>query len=173
MGSEGKKSFNYYMRILHRDIGFFLIGLTVIYSLSGIVLIFRDTDLLRHEVIIEKELSPNIEESELGKLLHKRDFEVLKTEGDIVYFQDGTYNKVTGAAKYTEKEFPFFLKKINDLHRANSKNVVHWFTTIYGILLFFLAISSFWMFNAKTKAFRRGIYFASIGLVVALILFLL
>lgn len=173
MESKGKKSFNYYMRILHRDIGFFLIGLTVIYSLSGIVLIFRDTDLLRHEVIIEKELSPNIEESELGKLLHKRDLEVLITEGDIVHFQDGTYNKVTGAAKYTEKELPFFLKKINDLHRANSKNVVHWFTTIYGILLFFLAISSFWMFNTKTKAFRRGIYLASIGLVVALILFLL
>ncbi len=172
MGSVGIKSFNYYMRTLHRDIGFFLIGLTVIYSLSGIVLIFRDTDLLRHDVTIEKKLSPNIEEAELGKSLHKRDFEVLKTEGGIVYFHDGTYNQLTGVVKYTEKELPLFLKKFNDLHRANSRNVVHWFTTIYGILLFFLAISSFWMFKPKTKAFRRGIYISGIGIVATIILLL-
>jgi len=40
---KGKKSINYYMRVLHRDIGFFIAGLLIIYALSGIVMIYRDT----------------------------------------------------------------------------------------------------------------------------------
>ncbi len=38
MEPKKSKSFNYYMRTLHRDIGFFAFGLIVIYILSGIVL---------------------------------------------------------------------------------------------------------------------------------------
>ena len=44
MEQKEKKSIHYYMRGLHRDIGFFLIGLTLIYSISGVLLIYRDTD---------------------------------------------------------------------------------------------------------------------------------
>lgn len=173
MDSGVKKSFNYNMRCLHRDIGFFLIGITIIYSISGIVLIYRDTDLLKQDVVIERELAPNLEASELGGILHKRDFKVLKSEGDIVYFQDGTYNRATGVVKYKSKELPSFLNKFNSLHKSSSRNIVHWFTTIYGILLLFLAISSFWMFNAKSKPFRRGIFIAGAGIVVSLILLLI
>jgi hypothetical protein len=37
--------------------------------------------------------------SELGKVLRLRDFKVVKTDGQIVHFQNGTYNKKTGIAK--------------------------------------------------------------------------
>jgi hypothetical protein len=36
-----KKSFQHYVRSLHRDLGFITIGLVVVYSLSGIILIHR------------------------------------------------------------------------------------------------------------------------------------
>lgn len=170
MGLEVKRSFNYYMRLLHRDIGFFLIGLTIIYCISGIVLIYRDTDLLRHEKLIEKKLSPNLDECELGKALWKRDFKIIKSEGQQVYFQNGTYNKATGIVKHKEKELPSFINSLNRLHKSPSKNLVHWITTLYGILLLFLAISSFWMFKPKTKQFRRGILLASAGVLAALVL---
>ncbi|MFZ4726404.1 MAG: hypothetical protein ACOYMD_13290 [Paludibacter sp.] len=173
MISKSKKSINYYMRSLHRDIGFFLVGLTVIYCISGVILIYRDTDFLRHDKLTEKKLPPNMDECELGKMLWKRDFKILKCEGNILYFQNGTYNKVSGVVKYNEKELPSFLSKFNRLHKSPSKNLVHWFTTIYGILLLFLAVSSFWMFNSKTKLFRRGIFIASIGIGAALILLLI
>jgi len=37
------------MRIYHRYLGFFLAGIMAIYALSGIVLIFRDTNFLKQE----------------------------------------------------------------------------------------------------------------------------
>lgn len=52
MEKKEKKSINHYMRSLHRDIGFFVIGLIVIYSISGVVLIYRDTNFLKHDAVI-------------------------------------------------------------------------------------------------------------------------
>jgi uncharacterized iron-regulated membrane protein len=37
------------MRIYHRYLGFFLAGIMAIYSVSGIIMIFRDTDFLKKE----------------------------------------------------------------------------------------------------------------------------
>ncbi len=173
MEEKENKSINNCIRSLHRDIGFFVIGFTIIYSISGIVLIYRDTDFLKHETLVEKTLSPNMEASELGKVLHLRDFKILKNEGEIEYFQNGTYNKVTGFVKYSKKELPTILNNFNNLHKASSKNLKHLFSTIFGILLFFLAISSFWMFKTKTKLYRRGICIAGLGVVCAIILLVL
>ena len=38
-----------YMRVCHRYLGFFLAGIMAIYSISGIIMIFRDTDFLKQE----------------------------------------------------------------------------------------------------------------------------
>ena len=35
------------MRIAHRYLGFFLLGIMVFYALSGIILIYRDTDTFK------------------------------------------------------------------------------------------------------------------------------
>lgn len=170
MEQKEKKSINRYMRSLHRDIGFFVIGLIVIYSISGVALIYRDTNFLKHDAVVEKKISPDMDVSELGKVLRLKDFKVLKTDGPIIHFQNGTYNKETGIAKYSTKELPLWINKFSNLHKSSSKSLVHWFTTVFGILLLFLAISSFWMFKPKTKLFRRGIYFAASGILAAIIL---
>ena len=169
MEEKENKSINHWIRSLHCDIGFFAIGLTIIYSISGIVLTYRDTDFLKYETIVERTLSPNIETSELGKVLRLKDMKVLKNEGEIVYFQNGTYNKTTGLVKYSEKKLPEILNKLNNFHKASSKNLKHLFSTTFGILLLFLAISSFWMFKTKTELFRRGICVAGLGVVFAII----
>jgi hypothetical protein len=168
-----KRTLNHDMRALHRDIGFFVVGLIILYSLSGIVLIYRDTDFLKHEAQIEKKLSPNLQVSELGAMLRLKDFKVLKTEGDILYFPNGSYNALTGVAEYTRKELPVWLDKFCNLHKTASQNPAHWFTTVFGALLFFLAISSFWMFKAGTRLFRRGIIIAGTGIVFTVILLLI
>lgn len=173
MKTKEKKSIQYYMRSLHRDVGFFALGLTFIYAISGIVLIYRDTGFLKSERQIERQLSPNIQESELGMMLHIRDFKITKTEHDIVYFKNGTYNKATGIVHYTNQALPLTLDKLISLHKSSSKNFSHWFTTIYGIALLFLAVSSFWMFKPNTGLFKRGLLFTGIGFIIAFILFFL
>ena len=37
-------------RVLHRYLGFFLAGIMMIYAVSGITLIFRNTDTFKQEV---------------------------------------------------------------------------------------------------------------------------
>ncbi len=173
MEQKIKKSAQNRIRSLHRNIGFFLVGLLIIYSLSGVLLIYRDTNFLKHETAVEKKLSPGLEESDLEKALQMRNFKIEKSEGEIFYFQNGTYNKVTGVAAYSIMEHPGWLKKFSDLHKTPSKNFVHWFTTIFGILLLFMALSSFWMFRPGTKLFRRGILMAGMGVLAAVLMLLL
>jgi len=168
-----KKNFSHYMRSLHRDIGFLLIGITIIYCISGIVLIYRDTNFLKYDTVIEETFKPNLEASELGKMLNMRDFIILRAEGDTLYFQKGAYNKVTGVAKFTVKEHPSFFSKIIGLHKTKSKDNAHWITLTIGILFAFLAISSLWMFKPKTKRFRRGMYLTGAGILVTIIVLLL
>lgn len=165
-----EKSINYYMRTLHRDIGCFLIGLTIIYCISGIMLIYRDTHFLKEPKLIERHLPPNIKEQELGMILHMRNFKVLRTEGDVIYFINGTYNKATGVANYSAETLPLTLEKFNNFHKLSTKNPVHWFSLMYAILLLFLAISSFWMYKPKSKSFRRGIIIASTGFISVIII---
>lgn len=168
------RSFNQKMRFLHRDIGYFLIGYVIIYVISGLLLIYRkDTGFLKSTITIEKKIDKNLNEEGIGKALHFRRLKIDKTDGNIMYFRDGSYNKETGIAKYTEEELPSFLGKMVELHEASSRNVLHVFSVIFSILLAFLAISSFWMYNRGTKLRRRGLYIAGAGIVFSVILLLL
>lgn len=173
MEKKTSKSFNYYMRTLHRDIGFFAFGLIVIYILSGIALIYRDTDFLKREVTVERQLKPNMEIGDVGIELRMREVKVTKTEGDVITFQNGTYNKTSGAAVFTSKEVMFPLNKVINFHKAISGKATHWFNLVFGFVFLFLAISSLWMFKANTKTFRRGMILVGVGIVftVALLLF--
>ena len=72
------KSTSFYMRIFHRYLGFFLIGIMAVYALSGVVLIFRDTEFLKKEVQIERKLRADIPSDELGKELRMKEFKVDK-----------------------------------------------------------------------------------------------
>jgi len=173
MEQKKKKSISYYMRSLHRDIGFFIIGLTIIFGVSGVVLVYRDTNFLKQDVLIEKNLAPNIEASELGNILHIRDLKISKEEGELIYFQNGTYNKATGVATYTNKELPSIFNKLNKLHKTSSKGFMHWVPVTFGVLMLFLAISSLWMINPKSKLFRRSIILTGAGILFSILLLFL
>lgn len=158
------------MRIVHRYLGFFLIGVMIMYAVSGIVLIFRETDTFKVEEIVEMKLQPELKSSELGKMLKIRDFKINKTENDIMYFDNGTYNKTSGIASYTTNGLPYLLDKIAHLHKATTNSPLFWFNIFFGLSLLFFAISSFWMFLPKTKTFKKGLYFTLGGFVLTLIL---
>jgi hypothetical protein len=166
MQQNERKTVSYYLRALHRDVGFFVVGLVIIYALSGIVLVYRDTDFLMRNVQVEKKLSPGIDPSELGKMLRIKGFSVTKTEGDVVHFQNGSYNKTTGLAAYTARELPFVLQKCVGLHKTVSGKTTHWYAILFGTLLCFLAVSSFWMYPNNTSMFCRGICIAVAGAVI-------
>jgi hypothetical protein len=167
-----KKNFRWYMRYLHNKIGFFITGLVIIYSLSGIVQTYRDSDFLKHDVVNEKQLSPGLNEAQLGQQLRLRDFKITKTEGDVLSFKEGTYNGTTGKANFTTREWYEWVVPFTELHKTSSSNLAHYFTTIFGICLFFMSISAFWMFKPRTKPFSRGVLLTIGGIVASVILVL-
>ena len=172
MEFKKSKSINYYMRSLHRDVGYFAFGLVVIYVLSGVALIYRDTDFLKREVVVERQLKPNMEIADVGRELRMREIKVTKTEGDVITFQNGTYNKNTGAAAFIVKDVMFPVNKFINFHKAISSKATHWFNLVFGGVFLFLAVSSLWMFKPNTKTFRRGMILVGVGIVFTVLLLL-
>ena len=168
-----RKNLRWYMRYLHNKIGFFIAGLVIIYALSGLIQTYRDTDLLKHAVAHEQKLAPQLTEEQLGPLLRMRDLKISKTENNIAYFKDGTYNLATGVANFTTKEWYAWITPFTELHKSSSKNLAHYFTTLFGIAMLFMSVSAFWMFKPGTKLFSSGVYLTVAGIVAAIILLLL
>lgn len=157
------------MRIIHRYLGFFLVGIMAMYAISGIIMIFRQTDFLKHEVVSETQLEPNLTGGELSPKLRMA-VKVDKKEGDVLYFKDGSYNIKTGLAKVKKMELPFILDKMEHLHKATTNSPVYWLNIFFGVSLLFFVISSFWMFLPKTSVFKKGLYFSLAGMVLTIIL---
>jgi hypothetical protein len=171
------KNMRYYMRFLHNNIGFFIVGLVVIYSLSGIIQTYRDTDLLKHEVVTQRKLDTNLSPDKLKDALRMRELVVEKTEGVVVYFKNGNYNTATGLTTYTTKEWYSWVLPFTELHKTRSQDsehsLAHYFTTIFGVLLLFMSVSAFWMFKPGTKLFSRGVYMTIAGIAASIVLLFL
>jgi len=158
------------MRVYHRYLGYFLAGIMAVYAVSGTAMIFRDTDFLKFDKQVERQLKPGIKNEELGRELRMRDLNITKEEGDIVSFKQGTYNKATGTAKYTTKEWPAFIEKLSQLHKADTNSPLFFLNVFFALSLLFFVISAFWMFMPKTTIFKKGLYFTLAGIVLTIIL---
>ena len=158
------------MRVIHRYLGFFLVGIMAVYATSGTVMIFRDTDFLKQEKEIVKQISPHAEREEIGQQLGIRGFKIEKEEGNIITFENGTYDKSTGEATYSIKALPSILEKMTNLHKARSAQPLFFLNIFFAMSLLFFVISSFWMFMPSTDVFRKGLYFTIAGIVLTLIM---
>ncbi|MCP9236310.1 hypothetical protein [Lewinella sp. JB7] len=158
------------MRIIHRYLGFFLAGIMAVYAISGMVLIFRNTDFLKREVVSERVMQAGMAEEEVGKALGMRGFAVERTEGDVLYFPGGSYNAATGETVQTKKELPYVLDQMTHLHKANTKDPLYFFNLFFGASLLFFVISAFWMFMPCSRVMKKGLIFTGAGIVLTLIL---
>ena len=160
-------------RIWHRYLGFFLAGIMAVYAVSGVVLIFRNTDFLKREETISKKLTPALSVEALGKELKMRELKIESESGDVQTFKEGTYNKATGDAVYKVKSLPPVMEKLTKLHKANSSHPLFFLNVFFGVSLLFFVVSSFWMFLPKTTIFKKGLYFAAAGVVLTVVLLFL
>jgi hypothetical protein len=158
------------MRVYHRYLGFFLAGIMAIYSISGIILIFRETSFLKSEVHKLVTVAPNLKNEEIGPAIKLKNLKTIGEVGDVVSFEQGTYNKTTGVADFKVMELPSFINKLTKLHKATTKDPLYYLNIFFGLSLFFFVMSSFWMFMPGTTIFRKGIYFTVAGMVLVLIM---
>lgn len=182
------KQFRKWNRILHRDIGFFFIGASIIYGLSGIALNhIRDWNpnymVTRETVSTELSLkkSPVLKDNILNFL------DDINTRRDYKshYFPDPLYLKIflsggssimmnvetgEGMAEYLKKRPVFY--EVNYLH-YNPNVWWMWFSDIYAGALIFLALSSIFMVRGKKGAWGRGGVYIVLGIVIPLLLLFL
>ena len=158
------------MRIWHRYLGYFLAGIMAVYALSGVVMIFRNTDFLKKEETVGKKLKPALSAEDLGKEIRMRDLKIESESGDMQSFKGGTYNKATGDAVYKVKSLPVVMDKLTKLHKASAGQPLFFLNVFFGVSLLFFVVSAFWMFLPKTAIFRKGMYFALAGLVLTIVL---
>ncbi|BAX81737.1 hypothetical protein [Labilibaculum antarcticum] len=167
--AKGKTRFPLQIRIIHRYLGYFLSGIMMVYAVSGIVMIFRETNFLKNEVVLEQQLEPNLTGAELSPKLRMR-VKVEKEEGDVLYFKDGNYNQKTGVVIATKMELPFVLEKMERLHKATTNSPLYFLNIFFGVSLLFFVLSAFWMYSPKMPVFKKGMYFAVGGVILTIVL---
>jgi hypothetical protein len=143
-----------------------------VYALSGVLLIFRDTNFLKRTTHVKKVIEPNLSEKSLGEALKIRRFKVGKVQGDTLLFKNGYYVKSSGETQYKTVELPFVINKMNHLHKAKKGDPLYYLNVFFGVSLLFFVLSSFWMFLPKTTIFKKGLYYTAAGIVLTLVMLL-
>jgi hypothetical protein len=161
------------MRIYHRYLGFFLAGIMAVYAISGVILIFRDTNFLKQTKQVQQQLQPGLTADAVGKAIRIRDLKFDASNGDIQSFKNGTYNSATGAVSYSTTSLPKMIEKLTHLHKAGTKDPLFYLNVFFGVSLLFFVISSFWMFMPKTSIFKKGLYFTLAGVLLTILMLLI
>ena len=157
-------------RVVHRYLGFFLAGIMAVYAISGVVLIFRKGNTFKQEVTHHKTLATGLADASIGKELKLKNFSVERTEADVVYFENGRYNRATGEAEITKMELPYVLGQMTHLHKSTTNDPLYWLNIFFGFSLLGFVISAFWMYLPGGPILRRGLIFAAAGFVLTMVL---
>lgn len=193
-----KKNIDQWMRSLHRDLGYFTIGLTLIYALSGIVLSVRGLGWFKQEYnnqivmetkiqhkefnkvfidVVKKGQLPIIFPEDSYKYLNRLNLKIVKEDNNIIHFNAWRslnifYNSQNGTTDISFKKYPQAIEIFLDAHKASHESAWFYLAMFYSVVLSFFAISAMFMVKGKYGFKRRGIYlmFAGIAVVVGFLL---
>ncbi len=171
------------LRILHRDFGYFIVGMTIVYALSGIYLNHRhdfnpDYKIFITDFKVDLPSKSDFTANDIKAALESVDDEVvykkhyLNNEGNIkVFIENGEAvidpETGKGTMQYLQKR-PFIFS-INKLHRATLGSVWKWVSDIMAVILIFVAVSGLFLLKGKRGFNRWGWWLLAAGIVVPLV----
>jgi hypothetical protein len=170
------------LRILHRDFGYFIVGMTVVYALSGIYLNHRHDFNPDYKIFItdfqvqlpsEKAITADdVElalESVSEEVVYKKHY--INSEGLIkVFIKNGEaiIDPETGKGTMQYLQRRPFIFSINMLHRATIGTIWKWTSDIMAVILIFVAVSGLFILKGKRGFNCWGWWFVVAGIVVPL-----
>jgi len=170
--------------ILHRDIGYLCVGMTLIYAISGVAVNhIRDWNPNYNletittnigSISADNFVSKNIVSDILKQLDEKRvliDFHQPNRE-TLLIFLDGAniqINLPTGEAFTKTISTRKVIRETNFLHLNEPKKLWTWFADLYAVFLAFLAISGLFVLKGRKGIRGRGWWLTSIGIIIPLI----
>lgn len=186
--TEREKKVRIFLRKWHRDIGYFIAGLTIIYSISGVAVNHIDdwnpSYTITKEMFKADTLSRELWESEnLGKIVMKH----LKLEGELkdifqesdekikLFFEgkEVDFNMATGELTIETTSGKPVLKEVNFLHLNKPKKVWTYVADVFAVLLIFLAGSGIFMVRGKNGIVGRGKWIVTAGILIPVIFWFL
>lgn len=173
--------------IIHRDLGYLCVGLTIIYAVSGVAVNHVQdwnpnyivekkerqiepiaiTDTISSATVLD--ILKNLGEKKTFKNYFRPDSQTVQIflERSTVYV-----NLKTGRViQETVKNRPI-LREMNFLHLNHPKKLWTWFADIYAISLALLAITGIFVIKGKKGIKGRGKWLVSIGVVLPIIFLL-
>ncbi len=176
-----------WLRILHRDFGYFIVGMTIVYALSGIYLNHRhdfnpDYKVFISDFQVETQLNPTLTEAEVKSVLHSVNDELeykkhyLNNQGLIkVFIENGEViidpSTGKGTMQYIQRRTLIF--SMNMLHRASIGTLWKWVSDTMAVILIFVAVSGLFILKGKRGFNRWGWWLMTAGIVVPLVFALL
>src|SRR5680860_416688 len=144
-----------FLRILHRDFGYFIVGMTIVYGLSGIFLNHRYDFNPDYKIYItdfqvdlpeKSDLSDNevreILESLNDRVVYKKYY--INNQGNIkIFIENGeaVINTETGKGTLQYLQKRPFIFGINKLHRASIGTLWKWVSDLMAAILILVAVS--------------------------------
>jgi len=182
------KQLRKWSRILHRDIGYFFIGTTIIYGLSGIALNHMSDWNPNYSVEINHFTTDlNLEKTASLKnnILNLLDKIDSRENYKSHYYSSNTTLKIflkggssivvntksgNGRAEYLKRRPVFY--EVNYLH-YNPNKIWTWFSDIFAGALILFAITSFFMVKGKNGISGRGGIYTILGILIPLLFLML
>lgn len=170
------------LRILHRDFGYFIVAMTIVYGLSGIFLNHRhdfnpDYKIFITDFQFDQKLGASSNEEEIKSVLETLDRKVvykkhyLNNQGLIkVFIENGEVvihpGEGKGTMQYLQKRPVIF--EMNKLHKATIGTLWKWTSDIMAVILIFVAVSGLFLLKGKRGFSRWGWWISIAGIIVPL-----
>ena len=177
-------------RIIHRDLGYFFFGMTVIYCLSGIALNHKVIDNWNSEYSITNknisvqdlpESKDEIDKSYAREITerfdeedHFKNYYFPETDLLKIFIDDGniTIDLSTGEGNIEiSRRRPVFYE-VSYLH-YNPNRWWTWFSDIFSVGLILIAISGLFILRGKKGIKGRGAWLTTLGILIPIIFLLL
>lgn len=180
-------TFRKWNNIIHRDLGYLIFGLTIIYAVSGFVLnhvkadgwhpdyIFSSSETKIDTKLIPDEFTENDAKAVLTSIGESNFKNIIFSGNDIIiYFKNGSvsFDKFTGEAIIEKKTPLFLIKEFNFLHYNNIKKLYTYLADIYAIALFIMAITGLFVIKGKKGITGRGKWLTAIGILIPILILL-
>ncbi len=169
-----------WLRWLHRDLGYFVVGMSLVYGVSGIILNHMGNSDPSYSIKKINDLFPvQLSQRELiahwkTKAWNAELARILPVDNEnlslLLKGGQGNYNKTTGEVRFeVYKKLPL-VDFINKLH-YNRKVGWSFFADLFAGSLIFLAISGLFLVRGKNGFIQRGIWIMLAGMVVLVLYF--
>lgn len=180
------RSKQYWYRLLHRDFGYFYVGLILCFSISGIALNHRDVFNAQSYVVKNESLQIEVKDSlsiatesyikSKSHLFTDNQFRGVGINGNKarVYFKDAfaSINLLTGKGEIEYIETIPVLGHMSILHKSMNKWWL-WFSDIFALALILISITGILLSKGKYSFMNRGWLLTFSGLLFPIVILLM